>query len=106
MADLTDAFKAAHPTLTTPYMVATFFWGSGNNGTFVINSSDRIADQHGRPNGTAIPGFMDAFKPEAHARGFGYVLPQDYRCGPDVVQHYTITTKYTNGVPTIKKSGP
>ena len=103
MADLTDAFKTAHPELTTPDMVAVFLWGgSGSNGTFVIDGSDHIFDQHSRPSFAN----NNTFTAAAFARGVGYVLPQTYSCGPNNVQSYSITTLYTNGVPTIKKSGP
>jgi hypothetical protein len=106
MSDLTPAFKAANPTLTTPDMVAAYFFGGGNNGTFVIDGNDQIFDQHGRPTGSGIPGFSAAFTPAAYARGIGYVLPQTYSCNGNAVQSYTIKTLYTNGVPTIEKSGP
>jgi hypothetical protein len=106
MADLTDAFKTAHPALTTPDMVAQFFWGIGNNGTFVVgtNGPDLIADQHGR--GSMGAAEIAAFTAAANARGIGYNLPQTYSCGGTTIQDYIITTKYTNGVPTISKTGP
>ena len=103
MADLTPAFKTANPLLTTPDMVAVFLWGgSGSNGTFVVDANDTITDGHGRPN------FVNnnTFTAAAFARGVGYVLPQTYSCGPNAIQNYTITTLYTNGIPTVNKSGP
>lgn len=100
MADLTPEFRAAHPTLTTPDMVAAFFWGASNNGTFVINANDQIYDKHGR--GTAPEGFTTT----AQSAGFGYVLPQNYECDSKVIQSYSVTTKFTSGVATISKTGP
>jgi hypothetical protein len=99
--DLLAAFKTAHPTLTTPDMVAQFLWSTGNNGTFVIDNVDHIYDQH---NEGPFP--QNVFTAAASATGVGFNLPQVYSCGPNTVGNYTITAKYTNGVQQIDKQGP
>lgn len=103
MADLTDAWKAAHPSENTEDKVAKFLWDAGGNGTFVFDHLDQIYDQHG--------GFGDlsAFKPEAFddADGVGYSLPQHYKVGATVIGNCTIDRRYTraNGLQ-IRKSDP
>jgi hypothetical protein len=101
--DVLMAFKIAHPAITTPDMLVQFFWPLSifNNGTFVINADDRMADQH---SGGA--GHDEAFTPAAIMAGYGFSLPQTYSCGPNKLQDYTITHKYTNGVQTVRKTGP
>jgi hypothetical protein len=103
MTDVLMAFKTAHPAITTPDMVVQFFWPLNifNNGTFVINSDDRMADQH---SGGA--GHDEAFTAAAIAAGYGFSLPQTYSCGPNHLQDYTITHRYTNGVQNVRKTGP
>ncbi|MDE3195421.1 MAG: hypothetical protein KGN84_03700, partial [Acidobacteriota bacterium] len=101
LASLLPAFKMSNPTLTTPDAVANFLFGTGNNGTFVIDNQDRIYDQHGRP---ALQ--TGVFTVDALNTGVGYVLPQTYSCGPNAVKSYTITTLYQGANITINKSGP
>ena len=101
MNDLLAAFKTAHPTLTTPDIVAQFLWNSGSNGTFVIDNVDRIYDQH---NEGPLP--ANVFTAAANAAGIGFNLPQVYSCGPNTVGNYIITARYTNGVQQINKQGP
>jgi hypothetical protein len=46
-ADLTDAFKAAHPNLTDSVKINEhFFGGSGGNGTFTVSNDDKVWDIH------------------------------------------------------------
>ena len=48
MADLKPAFKTAHPEITNDAQLTTYFFGgSGSNGTFTVDHSDQIYDQHG-----------------------------------------------------------
>ncbi len=98
--DLTNAFKTANPLLNTPDKVATFLWDSGGNGTFVINGSDKIFDQHSG-FGTTAP-----FTAAGLVNGIGYTLPQTYTCGSNTVGSYSIRRRFKNGVTTINKTGP
>jgi hypothetical protein len=103
MSDVLASFKTAHPTITTADMVVQFFWPLSifNNGTFVIDATDRIYDRHS--GGSAHD---EAFTPQAITNGYGFNLPQTYSCGPSDIQSYTITHRYIGGVQTVKKSGP
>lgn len=48
MADLKPAFKTAHPEITNDAQLTTYFFGgSGSNGTFTVDNTDQIYDQHG-----------------------------------------------------------
>jgi hypothetical protein len=101
MNDLTDVFRAAHPALTTPDQAARFMNPGSNNGTFVINGTDHIADRHG---GFALP--TGSFKPAVLTSGIGFTLPQDYSCAGTVIGSYTIRRTYKGGNISVNKSGP
>lgn len=98
MADLDPAWRAANPGLTSPDAVAQHLWGSSNNGTFVVDATDQIYDQHS--------GFGDttAFTAAALARGIGYILPQQYRIDGKVVGQYLIHRTMRGGALMINKS--
>jgi hypothetical protein len=100
MEDLTDDWKKANPTLTTPDQVAVFLYGTSNNGTFVIDGSDSISDQHG--------GFGDVspFTAAAQKAGIGYTKPQTYSVCGTTIGTYSIKRLYTDGKVTITKTGP
>lgn len=101
MTDLTAAWKAANPLANTPdKAAAVIFPNSGNNGTFVIDATDRIADQHN--------GFGDTlpFTPAAKAAGVSWTMQQTYSCGGHDIKMYTLTRRYKAGTIENKKTGP
>jgi len=100
MNDLTAAFKTANAGLTTPDQVARFLFNAGGNGTFVIDASDHIGDQHGGFGPTG------AFTPAALAAGVGYTLPQVYSCAGTAIGNYTIKRTIVGAAISINKSGP
>jgi hypothetical protein len=103
MNDLTTAWKAANPGLTTPDQVAASIWNAGDNGTFVFDNQDRIYDQHsgfGKKSPFEASAFTDA-------DGVGWSLSQTYSCGGTTIGTATIDRRFTttNGLE-IKKTGP
>jgi hypothetical protein len=123
MADLTSAFAARYPLLSTPDMVANFIWEHRvfKHGTFVISNIvdsqgstiyfDTITDQHSggtllnQDTSFGLPP-IQIFTDSAWAYGVGFTLSQTYSCGSNSVGNYTITHRYINGVQTVSKTGP
>lgn len=103
MDDLKPDWKAANPTINTPDKVAAFLWPTSNNGTFVFDSQDLIADQHAG-FGTTEPFLAAALnRPD----GVGYSKNQDYTCDSNIVGSATIDRRFSNanGIE-IRKTGP
>lgn len=103
MDDLKPDWKAANPTINTPDKVAAFLWPTSNNGTFVFNSQDLIADKHSG-FGTTEPFLAAALnRPD----GVGYSKHQDYTCDSNIVGSATIDRRFSNanGIE-VRKTGP
>ena len=112
MSDLTTNWKQANPQLNTPDLVANHIFGfasSGAGGTFVFNAQDKIGDQHGfriDPNQLS-PFNRSAF---ADSDGVGFIIPQEYVCGGNVIGQANIYWRLRGTWPNIRiehrKSGP
>ncbi len=112
MSDLTTSWKQANPQLNTPDLVANHIFGfaaRGAGGTFVFDAQDKIADLHGFSiNANQLSPFkQSAF---ADSDGVGFIIPQEYVCGGNVIGQANIYWRLRGTWPNIsiehRKSGP
>jgi hypothetical protein len=101
-ADIAEAYRNAHG-LTSSAAITTHFIGAyaGSNGTFTVNGSDRIADQHG-----GQPNVDNLVTNLATPKDIEIALPQTYEAEPGTaLGRYMITRVHkTDGSWKVKKA--
>lgn len=101
--DIVPAYRTSHSLNSAP-AVSQHFLGNyaGNNGTFTVDSNDRIADQHG-----GHPNLSNLVSNLATPKDIEVALPQTYEARPGTaLGNYTVTRVLkANGVTWKVKKG-
>jgi hypothetical protein len=81
MAELKPAFQTAHPEITSDADICAHFFGtSSSNGTFTVDASDQVYDQHGG----GVPDLADFQAALVTMKEITCDLPQVYEVTPGV----------------------